>query len=158
MNSEQPDYLTMQMLALGEVVQWSATMESTLRNAFSSLVGSKFAAVVAAGQSTGWLIEQCKALTDVHREMPEEHQASIKAALDRCRAASEQRNHLVHGVKTGIRVSDGALQTMRSRARKLFRKSRTGRRTLSMRQQERCCSRRRTWWRRCTPLSAHACW
>jgi hypothetical protein len=118
MDSETPDYVTMQMLSLGEVVQWSATMESTLRNAFCSLVGSKFAAIVAAGQSTVWLIEQCRALTDVHREMPEAHRMAIKAALDRCAAANERRNNLVHGVKTGIRVSDGTLHTMRSRARK----------------------------------------
>jgi hypothetical protein len=118
MDSETPDYVTMQMLSLGEVVQWSATMESTLRNALCSLVGSKFAAIVAAGQSTVWLIEQCRALTNAHREMPEAHREAIKAALDRCAAANERRNHLVHGVKTAVRVSDGALKTVRSRTRR----------------------------------------
>jgi len=117
---DSPDHVTMQMIALGEVVQWSAAMEWTLRNAFCSLVGSKFAAIVAAGQSTVWLIEQCKALTNAHREMPEVHRTAIKAALDRCAAANERRNHLVHGVKTASRVSDGALKTIRSRSRKLM--------------------------------------
>jgi len=78
---------------------------------------SKFAAIVAAGQSTVWLIGQCKALTDAHLEIPETHRDAIKAALDRCAALNERRNHLVHGVKTGVRVSDGAFKTIRSRTR-----------------------------------------
>jgi len=118
MDSDPPDHVTMQMISLGEVVQWSATMEATLRDAFCSLVGSKFAAIVAAGQSTVWLIEQCRALAGAHREMPEAHREAIKTALDRCAAANERRNHLVHGVKTAVRVSDGALKTIRSRTRR----------------------------------------
>jgi hypothetical protein len=39
----------------------------------------------------------------------------VKDALELCRAANERRNSLVHGVKTGSRVSDGSLQTIRSR-------------------------------------------
>jgi hypothetical protein len=118
MTSEGPDYLTLQIRSLGEVVYNSSGMESILRSAFCSLVGSKFAAIVAAGQPAVWLIEQCKALTDAHREMPQNHREAIKAALDRCAQANEQRNHLVHGVKTGVRVSDGTFQTIRSRSRK----------------------------------------
>lgn len=52
--------LTTRLAALGQVIESSAFMEYTLRNAFCSLVDSKYAAIVAGGQSVNWLIEQCK--------------------------------------------------------------------------------------------------
>jgi hypothetical protein len=61
--------LTTRLAALGQVIESSAFMEYTLRNAFCSLVDSKYAAIVAGGQSVNWLIEQCKALADVHHDM-----------------------------------------------------------------------------------------
>jgi hypothetical protein len=118
MTFEEPDIITIRLIALGQVIEWSATMEHILRDAFCSLVGSKFAAIVAGGQTASWLIDQCKALADAHHEIPSEHREAIKAALERCRAANERRNHLVHGVKTASRIPDGALQTVRSRNRK----------------------------------------
>jgi hypothetical protein len=104
-------------IALGQVIEHSASMEYTLRNAFCSLVDSKYAAIVAGGQAVNWPVDQCKALTDAHHDMPVEHQAAIKAALEACRVANERRNHLVHGVKTASRVSNGSLQTMKSKQR-----------------------------------------
>jgi hypothetical protein len=92
-------------------------MEHSLRDAFCALVGSKYAAIVADGQPVNWLIEQCKALTDAHHDMTDEQRAAIKAALERCRTANEQHNHLVHGIKTASRVPDGTLNTVRSRNR-----------------------------------------
>jgi hypothetical protein len=92
-------------------------MESMLRDAFCSLVGSKFAAIVAAGQNTTWLIEQCRALTDAHREMPESARDAIKEALKHCASANEKRNELVHAMKTAVTVRDGSFQTIRSRHR-----------------------------------------
>ena len=112
------DYLDVQLRLLGQVVYNSAAMEWILRDAFCSLVGSKFAAIVAAGQSVTWLIEQCRALTDAHREMPQTSREAIKAALDHCASANAKRNDLVHGMKTGVAVADGSFATLRSRSRK----------------------------------------
>jgi hypothetical protein len=102
-------------IALGSVIEWSATMEWTLRSAFCSLVGSKYAAVVAGGQPVVWLIEQCRALVDANLEMDSVQRQDIKDALRLCREANERRNDLVHGVKTASRMSDGSLRTIRSR-------------------------------------------
>jgi hypothetical protein len=115
--SKPPDVITARLLALGRVIEFSASMESILRSAFCSLVGSKYAAILAGGQTADGLIEDCKALTQAHHEMPPEHRKAILAALERCKIANQRRNVLVHGVKTASRVTDGALQTHRSRRR-----------------------------------------
>jgi hypothetical protein len=113
---EPDDVITARLISLGSVMESSAFMEYTLRNAFCSLVGSKYAAIVAGGQPVSWLIEQCRALTDAHRAMPRQHREAIKAALERCRAANERRNHLVHGVKTASRAGGSAPGTVKSRS------------------------------------------
>jgi len=115
--SEGADVIAARLSALGQVIEWSASMEHILRDAFCSLVGSKYAAILAGGQTADGLIEDCKALTDAHHEMPAEHREAILAALRRCKAANQRRNTLVHGVKTASRAADGALQTVRSRRR-----------------------------------------
>jgi hypothetical protein len=115
MATELPDVLSDRLQALGLIVEFSATLEFTLRSAFCSLVGSKYAAVVAGGQPLVWLIEQCKALADANLEIHAVQRQDIKDALKLCREANERRNDLVHGVKTSSRVSDGSLRTIRSR-------------------------------------------
>jgi hypothetical protein len=100
------------MVALGAVVMSSATMEGCLREAFCSLVGSKFAAIVAGGQAVAWLIDQCEALTDAHRDLPELTRKAIRDALRNCREANGRRNDLVHGLKA---PSEMGLETIRSR-------------------------------------------
>src|SRR5580698_4712747 len=85
--------------ALGLVIEWSAIMEEILRTSFCSLVGSKYAAVLAAGQGAEWLVESCKAVVKVHREISDDEKGAIKAALDQCSAVNKRRNTLVHGVK-----------------------------------------------------------
>lgn len=117
MTSDAQDVITARLLALGQVIEWSASMEQILRSAFCSLVGSKYAAVLAGGQTADGLIEDCKALTRAHHEMSSEHREAILAALERCKVANQRRNTLVHGVKTASRATDGALQTIRSRRR-----------------------------------------
>jgi hypothetical protein len=92
-------------------------MEDILRSAFCSLVGSKYAAILAGGQSADALIEDCKPLARAHHGMLPEHRDAILAALERCKAANQRRNVLVYGVKTASRATDGALQTHRSRRR-----------------------------------------
>jgi hypothetical protein len=114
---EPDDVITGRLISLGSVMESSAFMEYTLRNAFCSLIGSKYAAIVASGQPVSWLIEQCRALTDAHRDMPRQHREAIKAALERCRAANERRNRLVHGVKTASRAGGSALGAVKSRSR-----------------------------------------
>jgi hypothetical protein len=50
-SSEPPDVITARLIAFGQVVEWSASMEDILRSAFCSLVGSKYAAILAGGQT-----------------------------------------------------------------------------------------------------------
>lgn len=115
MPTDPIDVITQRLVELGMVTETSATMESTLRSAFCSLVGSKYAATVAGGQAASWLIDQCRALTTVHREITAEHKQAIMDALDKCKSANEKRNTLIHSVKTASSVPDGSLQTIRSR-------------------------------------------
>ncbi len=116
MDSEPEDIIKERLAALGTLVEFGASMEWLLRRAFCSLVGSKFAAVVAGGQGADWLIGQCQALVDAHRELPDAARQEIKDALADCRKANEARNHLVHSVKTAS-GPDGSLLTLRSRLR-----------------------------------------
>jgi len=115
MATEPADVMTERLVALGLVSEASATLESTLRSAFCSLVGSKYAAIVAGGQPVSFLLDQCGALTKAHLEILPEHKDAIQAALSRCRAAMDQRNTLIHAVKSSSRATDGVFRTMRSR-------------------------------------------
>jgi hypothetical protein len=99
---------------LGLVTSWSAQMEYTLRNAFCSLVGSKYAAVVAGGQSTDWLITNCRDILKVHREIAPDRRDAVLAALSECEKANKRRRTLVHGMKTGASASDGQIHTILS--------------------------------------------
>jgi hypothetical protein len=101
--------------ALGLVIEWSAIMEEILRTSFCSLVGSKYAAVVAGGQGAEWLLENCKAVAKVHREISDDEKAAIITAIDRCSAANQRRNTLVHGIKAAGRATDSSFHTLRSR-------------------------------------------
>jgi hypothetical protein len=117
MTEDVEELLTRRHAALGEVIEYSALMEWTLREAFCSLVGSRFAKVVAGGQPVVWLIETCTALADAHEEIPDIARKAIKDALTACRAANERRNHLVHGVKSMILTPDGSMHTIKNRRR-----------------------------------------
>ncbi|HUN32556.1 MAG TPA: hypothetical protein VMU95_11130 [Trebonia sp.] len=112
--SDPDDRHTERLVALGQVIELSVAMESRLRQAFCVLVESKYAAVVAGGQAAEWLIEQSKALVDAHHDMPDVDRQAIKAALNRCKAANEQRNHLAHSVAVGVKFNP-AFQMVRSR-------------------------------------------
>ena len=103
-----------QAAALGVVIKASAHLEDGLRDAFSSLVGSKYAAVVAGGQGTEWLVDNCRAVLKVHREIAPDNKSPIDSALLLCKAANARRNELVHGVKTEGNW-DGSLAILRSR-------------------------------------------
>jgi hypothetical protein len=90
-------------------------MEDCLRAGFCSLVGSKYAAVVAGGQGAQWLIDSCKAVARVHREISDDDRAAIIAALRRCSAANQRRNVLVHSLKAAGGATDGSFHTLKSR-------------------------------------------
>jgi hypothetical protein len=82
--------------ALGQVVETAAVMEISLRMAFCALLGSKYAAVVARGQETHWLIENCEALARRRQELRLGPRDAIRQALRACREANRDRNRLVH--------------------------------------------------------------
>lgn len=84
--------------ALGRVVAAASMMDEELRLAFTAFLGTEYAAVVAAGQATSWLIVYCRALAKVHKHITKEGRERIKEALDKCEAASQKRNRLVHGL------------------------------------------------------------
>lgn len=99
---------------LGLLTVRAAKLEEELRDAFCHLVGSKYSVVVAGGQPVTWLIDQCQALVRANLEIPDDKKAAMMAALEECRAANEQRNILIHSVKSGG-FPDGEVVTARSR-------------------------------------------
>jgi hypothetical protein len=82
--------------ALGQLVEAAAVMEIALRMAFCVLVGSDHAAVVAGGQETHWLIENCDAIARHRSDLTEAQREQIRTALHDCRVANRDRNRLVH--------------------------------------------------------------
>ena len=94
--------------ALGRVVETSAMLEHGLRSAFCALVGSKYAAIVAAAQNTVWLIEQCEAIMRVHRDISGDQRAAILRVLADAKQVNGERNRMVHHVWTATGKS-GAL-------------------------------------------------
>jgi hypothetical protein len=85
-----------ELRALGRVIQAASTFEHELGQAFCALIGSKYAAVLIGGKTSGQLIEDCRALTKAQRELTEPAKATIIAALNRCSEANAKRNRLVH--------------------------------------------------------------
>ncbi len=65
---------------------------------FCALLGSKYAAIVAAGQSTKWLIDNCRALTEAHQQLSDGHRRSFLAVINDSQEATDRRNRLVHDV------------------------------------------------------------
>lgn len=85
------------LIALGRIVEEAATLEMALRSAFCALVGSKYAAVVAAGQNSAWLLERSQDILKVHREIQDDKRKELREALIECKAANTQRN-MIHNV------------------------------------------------------------
>lgn len=82
--------------ALGGVVLEAAYLERALRTAFSALVGSKYAAVVAGHLTESALIENCRKITEYHTGLAEPTRQSVLAALTACDAARRKRNRVMH--------------------------------------------------------------
>jgi hypothetical protein len=92
-SSEAEDNL---LLGLGRVVRWASQLDHSLQMLFCALVGSKYAAVVAAGQTTEWLYGSCMALLKAHKELAPEHKDKLVALLKDGKAAADRRHRLVH--------------------------------------------------------------
>jgi len=100
--------------ALGQLVERAAVMEIALRMTFCALVGGRYAAVVAAGQETHWLIESCDALARQRHDIRPDRQDGIRAALQSCRDANRSRNRLVHDAwGTGPDGTPAVMQSIR---------------------------------------------
>jgi hypothetical protein len=56
----------------------AAMLDRALEQAFCALIGSKYAALVASGQNTSWLIDHCRVLADAHGEFPESSRQAIR--------------------------------------------------------------------------------
>lgn len=82
--------------ALGQVVEAAAVMEIALRMTFCALIDSDYAAVVAGGQETHWLIENCDTIARHRPDLAVAQRGTIRAALQACRDANRDRNRLVH--------------------------------------------------------------
>ena len=82
------------LAALGSVAEGSAYLDESLRALFCALIGSMYGAVVAGGQSTDWLIKQCRAVTKVHLELDASQKARIIGYLDRSAKLNEERKVL----------------------------------------------------------------
>ena len=101
------------LVALGRVVDSASKLDFALRSLFCNLIGSKFAAVVAGGQMTTWLIENCKAVVKVHDELSDDQRLALDEILSRSKAANTRRNRYVHDL-WGI-SGDGSYEQLRSR-------------------------------------------
>jgi hypothetical protein len=81
---------------LGAVVLESAYLERVLRSAFSALVGSKYAAVVAGRLTASALIEDCLRIAAVHTAIPEQQRTALVTTLQACASANRERNRIIH--------------------------------------------------------------
>jgi hypothetical protein len=104
-------------MTLGQIVEHSVHMEVILRRSFCALMGSKCAAIVAGGQDTSWLIDNCRAIVKFHRELAEEKKAAISDALTACSEAYGRRNQLVHGWWDPLQDEAEVIVTRKSRRR-----------------------------------------
>src|ERR1700733_8640140 len=71
-------------------------LERTLRTAFSALVGSKYAAMVAGHLTEAALIEDCRKITRYHTDLPEPAKQTLLTALTACDDARQKRNRVMH--------------------------------------------------------------
>jgi hypothetical protein len=84
-----------------------------LRILFCTLVDSKYAAIVAGGQSANWLIENSTAVVNVHSDLGEDDRAIFKGLLIRASAAYRSRNRYIHDA--WVTGSNGDFSQLRSK-------------------------------------------
>jgi len=86
------------LIALGAVVRTASRLEDALRSLFCALEGTKYAAITAAGQSAGWLLDTCAAILSRRADVTEAQREQLRGLLADARAAMERRNRYVHDV------------------------------------------------------------
>ena len=82
--------------ALGGVVLEAGYLERALHAAFSALVGSKYAAVVAGNLMEAVLIEDCQKITKYHTDLSEAMKQALLSALKACDEVRKTRNRIMH--------------------------------------------------------------
>ncbi|SDL01037.1 hypothetical protein SAMN04488074_108238 [Lentzea albidocapillata subsp. violacea] len=101
------------LVGLGAVVRAASQADHELRTLYCALVGSPYAAVIAAGQMTNQLITDCRALIEVRLDLTTEGKTKILDLLGELKRLSERRNRFVHDVWAG--GLDGQTELMRSK-------------------------------------------
>ncbi|AUA12320.1 hypothetical protein CFP59_04456 [Streptomyces malaysiensis subsp. malaysiensis] len=81
---------------VGRVAQNSASVEMSLRSLMIGLLDSKYAGIIAAGQSASDLIENCLALMQANQEISDEARERGQNLLRSLRPLFAQRNNVVH--------------------------------------------------------------
>lgn len=84
------------LAALGHVIRCTSNFDRALQTLFCALVASPMAAVIAAGQSTSWLMQECRRLADHHPDIEEVARTKLHALLLEAKGAVEHRNRLAH--------------------------------------------------------------
>jgi hypothetical protein len=86
------------LMALGALVQSASRIEYQLRRAFVTLAGGDHSALVAAGQTSEWLMNMILAVADARSDLAGEPMSALKALISRCRAALQQRHVYIHSL------------------------------------------------------------
>jgi hypothetical protein len=81
---------------VGRVAQESASIELHLRSLMITLIDSKYAEIIAAGQGASDLIENCTALIRANEEIDEQVRERGLELLRSLKPLFTQRNNLVH--------------------------------------------------------------
>lgn len=87
-----------ELQALGSVIRAASQFEHELGVAFCALVGSKYASILVGNKTSSGLIEDCRALAKVQRELDQQAKDAICSALSRCAEANTKRNRLIHNM------------------------------------------------------------
>jgi hypothetical protein len=82
--------------AIGGVVLESAYLERVLRAAFSALIGSKYAAVIANRLMASALIDDCRRVAEVHSGIGASERDGLIASLHHCESVNHARNRVIH--------------------------------------------------------------
>jgi hypothetical protein len=96
--------------ALGKLVEAASNLEMELRSVFCALIGSKYAAIAAAGRTVNDLIDTSRAIATAHREISEPTRARIRGLLTDAKIASDRRNRLIHDVWAFAGPNDPPMQ------------------------------------------------
>jgi hypothetical protein len=101
---------------LGQVIFEASLLEYHLRGLCSALIGSKYGAVISAGQSSSWLMDTSLALARAHDDVGDYATDELRDLMTRCREALRKRNQLVHGLWSESVEGEHFISTSRLRS------------------------------------------